>query len=1607
MLGHLNTGKTNHSPKTHYLTKQFYIKFFLLILFFSLLSGSLLAQETLAEFHFDTSGDMAPETGAIGSPVLTRSSTYWISFSGNYGNPKSSLYTQLDNQYIELTLSTEGYENITVEWEGGFWYGYSNGTHQWLLSANSGSGYGGILDSQDCKEYQWNLESYSLSSSFDDNSNVKIRLTSNVSYNRYVYLDNLKIKGTPIVNQAFWYKADSGVGGNVSSWADQSGNGNNANNSGSVTRVDSDINFNPSLSFNSVNRQFPVAENSTVQTFVIVNKTPSSAIVGNDLSGLIGANGDQGVRLANQNVNPLGPDVTPYHSWKGDDNSDDWINSGVGRINGVVDADVVHDGKWHIANMQRSAPLTGSYYLGGYYNGRSYNGNIAEVIAFKGIASNPERIESYLAIKYGITLGDVINPVDYQDASGTIIWSGSTTYQHNVAGIGREDAYGLHQKVSSSINTDVTESSNITIATSNDFTSSNQSLRSNLLDGQYLIWGDNDEVVTNWKSFGGYKVVERQWKLENTGNVGEVYFQINLNSYASPSGGYSLIVDNDEDPSNGIDGMYSLTNTTGDLYTTSFDPSNGVSYLFIGYQDLSPTVADCLGAKTICDAVYDEPSPEIMGQGNVTNELPSGDCIPGEKNGIWYAFSPQTDMDGTLKFTITPKDKKDDYDWVIFDMTNTTCAELSSIDITSDVFVSGNTYGANGKNGPTGADGTTNGNCNGPGKDNGPEWNDDISVKSGHNYVLYVSNWSESNNGYTISFNEGGTATIYDDVLPDLDGVVQACYGGNELNIKFTEIIPCGTLEEDNVIVTIGGKLYNVTTITSSNCDLGASGSVDYIFNLDRPIADTGAATIKILAAGIMDMCGNVNDEESILPFSVSEITASLSTNNNPLCVGDNITLTASASGGSGTYTYEFLLNGTSLVSGAQYFIELASDEFVNGDVVKVNVTDENACSASSAEMTLVVNPLPEVPITDNANQFFCGSASVEDLEATSTGNDIDWYDAAVGGNLLNATTALSDGATYYAEARNTTTGCVSSGRLAVKVTVSSLPNVNGSVTNVGCAGESTGAIDLTVTGGESPALEFNGTDGVVRCGQYITHAKLAFTLEGWVKLASGKDYSTGTHSLFGEQQTIEFVIENGQLMGHTGLNHIVRHPVAGSIDDDAWHHLAFVGDGTQVHIYIDGKLESSSAGNVGGNGYGVCPSGSYFQIGAGVRFGGTTSSFEGEISRVRFWEVARTQTQIKESMTQNMSGGEAGLVADYGFSEGSGNTISGVGSNATEGSISGGANWVVSAPIYQYSWTKQGDASFTATTQDLSDLSSGTYLVTVSNVNGCTANTSISVSEPSQLTINLTEITAISCFGETAEITITAGGGDGSYTYSKDGTNYQPENTFNLLAGTHTLYVKDGNSCVVQDDITITQPTELTVTLTPSATTICEGEEVTFTINASGSHGNYVYMFYVNGNYVDGTGDYSLNPAGNVMTTTMMKDGDEISVQVESSDGVSGCQYSTPVGGDVVMTVKDIANSALTILASDVCFGDDGIVTIENAENGVEYSLYIDGSATATLTQTGTGADMDMIIGAAVLDTEKTYNITIRAKKGDCTVDMDTAVSIRVKPLPIMSEIE
>ena len=468
----------------------------------------------------------------------------------------------------------------------------------------------------------------------DGNIAYTIKTSAAVSDNNdFKGIDPSDVSVTNIDNDGssdnFWFMADAGINGNVASWVDQSGNNINATNTGSVSKVDNSINFNPSLSFSSVNRQFVISGTKNIQSIIVVNKTPDT---NSDLAGLIGADGDKGIRLSNS-VNELTPVVTPYLSWRGNNNSDDWVNTtnaGAGRINGISDANMLHSSKWHIANITRYQALSGTYYIGGYYSGRPYSGYIAEVMAFDNEPSDGA-IESYLALKYGITLGNTSSIVNYISPSGTVIWTGSSTYQNDIAGLGKESIYMLDQKVSSSVNTPSGTSARVVMATDNDFTSSNQSARTSLSNGQYLIWGHNNLGVNSLTTDGSFDRVARIWKVENTGVSMAVNFQIDLTGFPNPSE-LSLILDDNANLSNGGTTVISLTNSSGNLFSASISFPIGTSYFTIGK---CKPISVLVNSPVICAgsggaAITASPSP--AGTYSYSWTVPGGATNPGNVN---------------------------------------------------------------------------------------------------------------------------------------------------------------------------------------------------------------------------------------------------------------------------------------------------------------------------------------------------------------------------------------------------------------------------------------------------------------------------------------------------------------------------------------------------------------------------------------------------------------------------------------------------------------------------------------------------------------------------------------------------------------------------------------------------------------------------------------------------------------------------------------------------------------------------------------------------------------------------------------------------------------
>lgn len=171
--------------------------------------------------------------------------------------------------------------------------------------------------------------------------------------------------------------------------------------------------------------------------------------------------------------------------------------------------------------------------IGGFFNNgineTGLVGEFAEVVSFSSTLSDADvnRISSYLGIKYGITLGTTASTVNYTASDGTTVyWTGSATYQNNVAGIVRDDASALNQKQSKSINTglQVVMGNGNTIATDNASNSNTFSA-----DKSALLWGDNAGSVAAWTTTGApsaRQIVARTWKVQETGTVGSVKVQV-------------------------------------------------------------------------------------------------------------------------------------------------------------------------------------------------------------------------------------------------------------------------------------------------------------------------------------------------------------------------------------------------------------------------------------------------------------------------------------------------------------------------------------------------------------------------------------------------------------------------------------------------------------------------------------------------------------------------------------------------------------------------------------------------------------------------------------------------------------------------------------------------------------------------------------------------------------------------------------------------------------------------------------------------------------------------------------------------------------------------
>lgn len=308
--------------------------------------------------------------------------------------------------------------------------------------------------------------------------------------------------------------------------------------------------------------------------------------------------------------------------------------------------------------------------------------------------------------------------------------------------------------------------------------------------------------------------------------------------------------------------------------------------------------------------------------------------------------------------------------------------------------------------------------------------------------------------------------------------------------------------------------------------------------------------------------------------------------------------------------------------------------------------------------------------------------------------------------------------------------------------------------TNTTCPVASDGALMLT----NIPiALNFNATQSQhVNLGTSLLNNLTGFTLEGWIKTTS-----YNRNSFFGQDNALELgFAANGSIeLWSEGLNTSLYTGALTYPRDGEWHHVAGVGNGQNMSIYIDGVLVAQRTHNALSAPTNYGSSTATTRIGGFVWSTGTPNYFNGQMLKVGFWNRALTSQEIVNLASQpyQYSGSDNGLIAGYNFFEGTGTSLSRI--------PTGGSGTITGSPasiwtdISTYSWTKQG-GGFAASTKNISGIGTGTYDLSVT-IGGCATNTnSFAVGSNGTESTPATSISGNSpvCAGSQVVLTLNAG---------------------------------------------------------------------------------------------------------------------------------------------------------------------------------------------------------------------------------------------------------
>lgn len=557
-------------------------------------------------------------------------------------------------------------------------------------------------------------------------------------------------------------------------------------------------------------------------------------------------------------------------------------------------------------------------------------------------------------------------------------------------------------------------------------------------------------------------------------------------------------------------------------------------------------------------------------------------------------------------------------------------------------------------------------------------------------------------------------------------------------------------------------------------------------------------------------------------------------------------------------------------------------------------------CTGPTFTAVITVNPSPKIQFS-GVNQTLCSGSdsSLISVSSPTTGNvTFNWTAAVPVGilgasasgtgtipsqNLVNLTTnPLTVIYTATATLQNNGVSC-SGPPLDYKILVnpaiitsSILSNFNGF--NVSTAGASDGAIDVTVTGGSGAyTYLWSGPNGFSASSQDISNVQ------------------AGAYTL-----TI-----NDGLCNPIVLDFILTSPLPLLIQEDLAAH---------VDVLCFGDLTGAITITITQQSVG--PYDYLLTLQGGVTI---SSSINSTALNYTFTGLAAGTYDVTVTDANGIAKTIMGIVISQ--PSGINASISTSTNSSCAGSASGAATVIATGGTGTliYSW----NTNPVQTTATATNLTAGTYIVTITDDTLCSIQKQVIITEPNAITTSISSQTNVLCFGNnTGAATVNAIGGTGVLTYSWDTVPVQTTATATgLVAGTYDVTLTDENGCSIVQTVLITQPSAaLSAVIANSTNVSCFGaSNGDATVIVTGGTLPYVYS-------------WDTNPIQTLATATGLKAG----IYNVTVTDANGCVISS----SVTITEPFAMSAIISAQTNVLCSGNNtGSITVTASGGSAPFS--------------------------------------------------------------------